>query len=190
MKTSPGFTTTELVVALAVVAVLVWLAVPAVSSTLGVGPMTKALGNMRQLHFATQQYELNRLTAGDTNSAWPGSNGPANWAEWAFKLTNGSDPCLTPADLRGLLSVPGIHPPVAFNASNAPFNMYQVGNVKEASAIFLSTRNWNAAAPAMPSDNKAFILLHKGGAGMIFRPSFATNIALTVITTNQPPLVP
>jgi len=197
MKRLCAFTLIELLVVIAIIGILASLAVPAVAGALVRGQMTGTLNNMRQLHLASHQCELDYLTAGETNSVWPGTNTGQNPAfiAWYNTLTNGY---LTPTDVRKMLSAPGVVAPASPAYADIAYYVYQVGNVVDSTTPFLTTRNWLAAAApvvplvtAKPYGDKGFIIVRKGGDGTIFQARFgaAANTNLTVVTTNMPPEV-
>lgn len=189
MKKRLGFTLIELLVVISIIGILASLAIPAVTGALTRGQMTGTLNNARQLHLATQQAELDQNTSGEA-SAWPGSN--RSFQSWAQLLTNGY---LSANDMRKIFSAPRVTvttvPPTQM--SDTAFNVYQVGNIEESAAVFISTKNWNAVSPALPGaaavpyGDKGFVVMRKGGDGQVYQARFATNTN-TVGVTNQPAL--
>lgn len=189
MKKRLAFTLIELLVVISIIGILASLAIPAVTGALTRGQMTGTLNNARQLHLATQQAELDQNTSGE-QSAWPGSN--RNFQSWVQLLTNGY---LSVSDMRKIFAAPRVTvttvPPTT--ASDTAFNVYQVGNIEDSSAVFISTRNWNAvqaaalSANAVPYGDKGFVVMRKGGDGQVYQARFATNTN-TVGVTNQPAL--
>lgn len=93
--------------ALAIIAILIALALPALQPTCGGNKGVQVLSNARQLHLATQQMALDGMTTGDTNLGWPGDTG-GTFSNWAHQLT--AENYLTTNDFRKLMSAPGVLP--------------------------------------------------------------------------------
>jgi prepilin-type N-terminal cleavage/methylation domain-containing protein len=195
MKRSSGFTLIELLVVISIIAILASLALPAITGALVRGQMTQTLSNMKQLHLATFNMDLDNQQA-SSGGGWPGTNGgPTTATLWATALTNGN--YLSSADLQKMLSAQS----VIVGASNVAtptswaLKVYAAGNTEDSGTIFLSSRNMIIAAasavgnsnkltPATtPFGNKGFVVFRRGGDGQIYQARFATN---TISTTNQP----
>jgi prepilin-type N-terminal cleavage/methylation domain-containing protein len=192
-----GFTLIELLVVISIIGILASLAIPAVTGALVRGQMTGTLNNTRQLQLATFNANLDQETAGQLG-AWPGaaSNSVAStFPFWVGVLTNGY---LSTNDLLKMLSAPRVAVTnIPTTAAETAFNVYQVGNVVEDSSIFLSSRNWDATAPAtaplataQPFGDKGVVVMRKGGDGAIIQQRFITNSAATPVSTNQPAKLP
>jgi len=204
MKTKPnretfGFTLIELLVVIAIIGLLAALAIPAVSKALLKGQMLGTLNNMRQLHLATTQCDLDFLTSRNTNHAWPGpttlTGHVPTYAAWYQKLTNGY---LTDTDFHKMMAAPGVAAlgagvaPTGGATPNVALTLYQVGNAPD-TFPFLVTRNWELdSTPSFrgpptppPYGINGFIIMRKGGDGTIFKGHFATNATLTIIATNN-----
>lgn len=186
-----GFTLIELLVVISIIGILAALAIPAVSGALVKGQMTGTLNNARQLQLATFNLNLERETIGQPG-AWPGASNTVStsFALWVDELTN----ALTETDIRKMFSAPRVAVTTLPTAMDqTAFNVYRVGDIEESSAIFLTTRNWDAtaastrpSATALPYGDKGVIIMRKGGDGQVFQARFITNSDMVGILTNQP----
>lgn len=190
MKKTSAFTLIELLVVISIIAILASLALPAITGALVRGQMTQTMSNMKQLHLATFNMDLDNQNAGAPVGGWPGSNVTAG--AWAAALTNGS--YLSDSDLRKMLSAQSVIVTNAATVSTWALNAYGVGNVEDGGVIFLSTKNFtmpansasgtsNALTATKPFERKGFVVFRRGGDGQILQERFATN---TISTTNQP----
>lgn len=168
---SSGLTLLELLIALAIIAILLALALPANQSGLSRATMTQALSNMKQLHLATQQMAQDGADTGDASLSWPGSNGFDYWA------TNLVPSYLTTNDFGKLLSAKGkvCTPGVLPLANTNALLLYEVSGTSRSDAVFLSTANFTntptGGVPplkdAVPFGDKGFVVFRKGGDGAV-----------------------
>lgn len=179
-----AFTVVELLVVLAILAVLVWMAIPITTPREPVGKMTQALSNARQLHLVTQQMTLDNLNAGQgiqwTTKDVGGKSMPVSLAEYFGALTNNSA-YLTDKDLRKLLTVDGKGPgPWATpNAENIAFRFFAVSEKSPPDQPFIVTANWKDGAftDRSPFGRKGFIFFKLGGGGGVYKiPPASTNV--------------
>lgn len=185
---SLAFTLIELLVVISIIGILAALALPAITSALVKGQMTQTLSNMRQLHLATQTMALDGTTTGDTNLAWPGSMGTANWGSWAGAIVPSY---LSTNDFNKLLSAPGVArgaTVVPTTATPSALTVYNVTEEAPGDSVFITTANYtnNTAlvATAKPYGDKGFVVFRKGGDGAILLKAQATNVALVGNFTN------
>ncbi|MEI8312442.1 MAG: type II secretion system protein [Verrucomicrobiota bacterium] len=192
MKRSSGFTLIELLVVISIIAILASLAIPAVTGALARGQMAQTLSNMKQLHLATFNMDLDNQQAGQP-SGWPGTNtgAPANALAWAAALTNGN--YLKATELQKLLSAQTLQATNTTSTNGWAIIVYDASS-DDNGIVFLSTKNvafaagaTNATAPgptaaSKPYGDKGFVLFRKGGDGQILQARFYTN---NLSTTNQ-----
>ncbi len=187
-----AFTLIELLVVISIIGILAALAIPAVAGALVKGQLTGTLNNARQLQLATFNINLENEAAGQPG-VWPGTNGPITFANWRDSLTN----ILTESDLRKMFSAPRVSVTNALTVAMAgtAFNVYQVGNIEDSGAVFITTKNWNAATPgtaplatASPYGDKGVVVMRRGGDGQVFQQRFITNTNAVGLITNQPAL--
>jgi prepilin-type N-terminal cleavage/methylation domain-containing protein len=171
-----AFTLIELLVVISIIAILASLAIPAVTGALTRGQLTQSLNNSRQLQMATQTMAIDSVTAGD-GPGWPGDADGISWGEFCTSLTNGR--YLSAADLKKLVSAPGVKVSGAFPPSPSALQVYPVRENSPGDAIFISTQNWNGFSDlnpeATPYGDKGFVIFRKGGDGNVFQANQATN---------------
>lgn len=183
-RKTTGFTWIELLVSLAIVAVLVALAWPAVVATsCGSSAPIFALSNMRQLCLATQQMAQDGTTTGETNLGWPGDAG-GTFSNWARQLVPSY---LSTNDFCKLLSVPGrMVPSGSFPMGNTNgIVVYAASDRSPTNVVFLSTANISSGPGGPKFDTasdllkgKSFVVFHRGGDGAILLPRQITNTAV------------
>ena len=188
-----GFTLIELLVVISIIGILASLAIPAVSGALTRGQLTGTLNNARQLHLATQTMDLDNTAAG-VGGGWPGTNGSiGTFDAWIQALTNGY---LSEQELQKLMTAQSEVATSPPTASPNAFNVYQVGNVEDSLAIFITTKNWDATAAttvptsaSKPYGDKGVVVFRRGGDGAIIQNRFLTNSNAVPLPTNQPPVL-
>jgi len=183
-KLRHAFTLIELLVVITIIGILAGFAIPAVGGALTQGQLTATLNNARQLQLATFNLNLEREAIGEPG-AWPGADNTVStsYQDWVAELTN----VLTEADVRKMFAAPGA--PVAniddisgADGAGGAFFAYQVAGIEEGSAVFMTTKNWDATSPetppeatAKPYGDKGVVIMRKGGDGAIFKARFVTN---------------
>jgi prepilin-type N-terminal cleavage/methylation domain-containing protein len=192
-----AFTLIELLVVISIIAILAALALPAITGALTRGQASQTMSNARQLYVATFNMAADGQTTGDTNLCWPGDSGSPSWNTWATGLTSGG--YLSTNDFNKMLNAQGVSRP----ASTAPtaatpsaLSVYQVKDSSPMQSIFVSSANFVTpgtalVATALPFGNKAFVVFRRGGDGLVYQGSQATNTTLffdTVYTTLDPKL--
>lgn len=137
--------------------------------------MAQTLSNMRQLHLATQQMALDRVTSGNTNIGWPGDIG-GTFSNWTRQLVDGG--YLSANDLSKLLSGPGVVvPPGEIPVTNnTAILVYAAAEKSPGEVIFLTSANFTYTPtggtlnPAIkPYGDEGFVIFSKGGSGEVLR---------------------
>lgn len=189
LKRLTAFTLIELLVVISIIAVLASLALPAITGALVRGQATQTLSNARQLYVSTFNMALDGTTTGDTNLAWPGDIGGTNtsWSPWASALVGGG--YMSSNDFAKMLSAPGMLRGTNVAPTTATPSALRIFNVGEASAmesVFITSANYTnpsaLSSTAKPFGNKAFIVFRKGGDGLVYQATQATNVSLLPAT--------
>jgi prepilin-type N-terminal cleavage/methylation domain-containing protein len=202
-----GFTLIELLVVISIIAVLASLAVPAVTGALVKGQLIQAVNNVRQIHLATTSMANDGTTNSDTALGWPGDlvdNVATSTVSdlttfvnqlvkydylkagdlkvfaaagiTAYTVTSGSG-----VDATGSLTTP-------FTITNSAFNVYEIRDTDDSTALFLATKNFNPGATsgagtivsgtAKPFGDKGFVVCRKGGDASVYKKQQATKTDL------------
>jgi prepilin-type N-terminal cleavage/methylation domain-containing protein len=192
LKLLRAFTLIELLVVISIIAILASLALPAITGALTRGQASQTMSNARQLYVATFNMAADGQTTGDTNLVWPGDSGSPSWSTWATGLTTGG--YLSTNDFNKMLNAQGVSRPantVPTAATPSALSVYQVKDSSPMQSIFVSSANFvtpgTALLPAaLPFGAKAFVVMRRGGDGLVYQGAQATNTTLfydTVYTT-------
>ena len=187
-----AFTLIELLVVISIIAILASLALPAITGALTRGQASQTMSNARQLYVATFNMAADSQTTGDTNLVWPGDSGSPGWSTWATGLTTGG--YLSTNDFNKMLNAQGVSRPantVPTTPTPSALSVYQVKDSSPMQAIFVCSANFvtpgTALLPAaLPFGAKAFVVMRRGGDGLVYQGAQATNTILfydTVYTT-------
>jgi len=185
-----GFTLIELLVVISIIAILASLAIPAVTGALTRGQMTQTLNNARQLHLQTQTMTIDTSTTGQGWSWTYNGTNPGTVTTFLDALI--IDKYLTEAELRKLMTAPGVTPGQSFSVGNIAFKIFQTKDSDPSENPFVVTKNWASVqsglgAEVQPYGSKGFVLMRKGGDGSAFtRPSDATNVSIFTTNTLTP----
>lgn len=190
-----GFTLVEFIVCLVVVGVLIFLAMPNISSS---GPhggrQTQTLSNMKQLHLATQQMALDGVTTTNLTIGWPGDIG-GGFSNWTTQLLKGD--YLSKNDLCKLLSAPGVIVSAKdiLATNHTALLLYAVKEHSDGGTVFLTTANFTntptggtpLSPTAKPYGDKGFVVFRKAGDGAILK---AKQVGMTNVIGAYAPLCP
>ncbi|MFZ9919672.1 MAG: type II secretion system protein [Terrimicrobiaceae bacterium] len=191
-KRPSAFTLIELLVVISIIAILASLALPAITGALTRGQASQTMSNARQLYVATLNMAADGQTTGDTSLVWPGDATSPSWSSWATGITDGG--YLSSNDFNKMLNAQGVSRPAntAVTASSpSSLSIYQVKDSSPMQSIFISSANFVTpgtalVSTALPFGNKAFVVFRRGGDGLVYQGSQATNTSLfydTVYTT-------
>jgi type II secretory pathway pseudopilin PulG len=179
-----AFSRIELVVILAIVAVILLLAWPAVSNALVKRDLTRTMNNARQLYLAAFQMATDGAAKFDSNRAWPGDYPAASFAEYCGKLVQNG--YLKPADLQRMLSAPNATCSVAMSGPPATLmingktalKLYKVKASDPSNTIFAVSSNYVYDTPlnpdAAPFGDAGFVVIRKSGDVGVYKKSQAT----------------
>jgi prepilin-type N-terminal cleavage/methylation domain-containing protein len=183
-KSSAAFTLIEMLVVIAIIAVLAAFAVPALTNALARGQMTGTMNNARQLYLATFQMATDGATNSDPNLSWPGDDttlaAGASLKDFCQKLLQND--YLKAGDIQKILNAPGANcsatastaaPPTLTLTGTSALKVYKVKESDASNTIFAVSSNYiyNAvpAANAAPYGDKGFVVVRKGGDASTFR---------------------
>ena len=186
---SAGFTLIEMLVVIAIIAVLAAFAVPALTQALTRGQLTGTMNNARQLSLATFQMATDGSTNSDTNLTWPGDDAALTSSSslqlFCEKLVQND--YLKAGDLQKILTAPGANCTVTASAASPPavtlsgtsaLKVHKVRETDPANTVFAVSSNYvyNATptATAAPYADKGFVVIRKGGDASTFRKNQAT----------------
>ena len=186
-KSSSAFTLIELLVVIAIIAILAALAVPALTSALAKAQMTGTMNNARQLYLSQFSMANDGTATGDSDSAYVGDYVPllANLQAFINKLVGKG--YLQPGDIGKILSAPSAActatdnlttPPSVTLAGTSALKVHPVQDADPANTIFCTSLNYvydtAILVGSVPYGTKGFIVMHKGGDGIVFKSGQAT----------------
>lgn len=183
-NSSAAFTLIEMLVVIAIIAVLAAFAVPALTQALTRGQLTGTMNNARQLYLATFQMATDGATNSDPNLSWPGDDATlatsASLKDFCQKLVQND--YLKAGDLQKMLNAPGANctatadtatPPALTLTGTSALKVYKVREVDPSNTVFVVTSNYvyNTApvSTAAPYGDKGFVVIRKGGDASTFR---------------------
>ena len=186
-NSSAAFTLIEMLVVIAIIAVLAAFAVPALTQALTRGQMTGTMNNARQLYLAGFQMATDGATNSDPNLSWPGDDAAVlSLADYCQKLVRND--YLKGGDLQKILNAPGTSCNVTVSADASPtvtlagtsaLKVYRVTSTDASNTIFAVTANYTyntlLPAAAAPYGDKGFVVMRKGGDGSVLRKNQATD---------------
>lgn len=179
-----AFTRVELAVAILLVAVLVLLAWPAVSSALVKRDLTRTMNNGRELYLVAFRMATDGAAKSDAALTWPGDYPANSLAEYCGQLLERE--YVKPGDLARMLSAPGAACVVSTSASPAKttiagksaFKIYPVKGSDPSNTLFAASANYtynSALTPGtVPFGDAGFVIVHKSGDAGIFGKNQAT----------------
>jgi type II secretory pathway pseudopilin PulG len=179
-----AFSRVELVVILAIVAVILLLAWPAVSNALVKRDLTRTMNNGRELYLAAFRMATDGAAKFDSNRAWPGDYPATSLAEYCNKLVQNG--YLKPADLQRLLSAPGAPctakmsgpPATLLLTGKSAFKLYKVKASDPSNTIFAVSSNYVYDMPlnpgSVPFGDAGFVVIRKSGDVGVYKKDQAT----------------
>jgi type II secretory pathway pseudopilin PulG len=179
-----AFSRIELIVILAIVAVILLLAWPAVSNALVKRDLTRAMNNARQLYLAAFQMATDGAAKFDSNRAWPGDYPTTSFAEYCGKLVQNG--YVKPADLERMLTAPRATctatmsgPPATLLLSGKiALKLYKVKASDPSNTIFAVSANYVYDTPlnpeAVPFGDAGFVVIRKSGDVGVYKKGQAT----------------
>lgn len=183
-----AFTLLELLIVIAIIAMMASLALPHLFSALLKGEMLQTLSNERQLYLAAQAMAIDANTSGTATIGWPGDMSSPSFSAWASALCNGY---LSTSDFSKCCSAPGVvvaSDKIPTTPHETALTFYPVQENSDGNAIFLITRNatpqGSGSALSLildsrtkPYGNKGCVVMHRAGDAVVIMPNQVTNSA-------------
>jgi type II secretory pathway pseudopilin PulG len=179
-----GFSTTELVVVLVLVGVILVLAWPAFTSALTKRDLTRTMNNGRELYLVAFRMATDGAAKSDSSLAWPGDYPANSLAEYCGKLVEKD--YVKVADLQRILSAPGAactvttngSPPTARVSGKSALKIYKVKSTDVSHTIFITSSNYVYATElnsrAIPFGDAGFVVVRKSGDAGVYKKEQAT----------------
>lgn len=189
-NSSAAFTLIEMLVVIAIIAVLAAFAVPALTQALSRGQMTGTMNNARQLQLAGFQMATDGATNSDGNLSWPGNDpnvASLTLEQYCSKLVQND--YLKAGDLQKILTAPGANcvvtptttggvTTVTLTGTRSGLKVYKVTDADPSNTIFVTTLNYVydtlLTSTYSPYGDKGFVVVRKGGDAAIFRKNQAS----------------
>jgi len=181
-KSSSAFTLIELLVVIAIIAILAALAVPALTSALAKAQMTGTMNNERQLYLSQFSMANDGAATGDADSAYVGDYLPVFGTVEQFVNKLVGKGYLQAGDVGKILSAPsagctatdnGTTPPSVTLTGTSALKIHPVQDADPSTTIFCTTSNYVYGKPlvatTVPFGTKGFVVMRKGGDGVVFR---------------------
>jgi hypothetical protein len=144
------------------------------------GQLTQTMNNARQLYIASYSMATDHGTTGDELLGWPGdlaerkARPVTTVSGYIERLIEGG--YLNRSDMANVLKAPGVLPwdtskPIDPNR-HCPFKIYRVKESDGPTTLFCASRNltYNQGLDEkkVPYGNKGFVVVRKGGDGLVF----------------------
>jgi len=175
----------ELVVAIAVAAVVGLLAWPTMRAAITKTKMTRTMNNAREFYLAGFHMATDGAAKPDANFAWPGDYPSSSLADYCGKLVQNH--YLKATELERILSAPGANCTVTSVdgaaskvtlAGNSALKIYKVKGADPSNTIFSASANYVYDTPlrqaAIPFGDAGFVVVRKSGDAGLYRPAQAT----------------
>jgi type II secretory pathway pseudopilin PulG len=179
-----AFTITEIVLLIAVVAVIFVLAWPALNNAIVKRDLTRTMNNGRELYLAAFRMATDGAAKSDANLAWPGDYPTNSLSEYCTKLIERD--YVKPADLQRFLSASGAScdvtvtgsPPTVTLAGKSALKLFKVKAADPSNTLFAASSNYFYDTPlssnTKPFGEAGFVVVHKSGDASIFGKNQAT----------------
>ncbi len=184
-RTPPrAFSTTELVVAIVIIAVILVLAWPAFNSALTKRDLTRTMNNARELYLAAFRMATDGAAKSDATLAWPGDYPANSLAEYCGRLVE-KDYVKAP-ELQRMLSAPGAEctittsgsPSLTTLSGRSALKIYKVKSGDPSNTIFVASSNYvydtALNSNAVPFGDAGFVVVRKSGDAGVYKKAQAT----------------
>jgi type II secretory pathway pseudopilin PulG len=179
-----GFSRSEMVVAIVIIAVILVLAWPAFNNALTKRDLTRTMNNARELYLAAFRMATDGAAKSDAGLAWPGDYPANSMAEYCGKLVE-KDYVKAP-ELQRMLSAPGAERTITTSASpglttlsgRSALKIYKVKGVDPSNTIFVASSNYvydtALNSSAVPFGDAGFVVVRKSGDAGVYKKTQAT----------------
>ena len=169
---SRGFSIIQVLVSLLLLATLLTLGLFALSTIPVRCGQVPALSQMKQLHLAAQQMELDGVTTGTPNSDWTSYKGkPLTYEQWRSLLIEGK--YLTPQDFTKLTTLTDNKGLFGYKAVPNAITVFAVCEDDPDTTPLFATKNWRGldtkSLSGPPYETRGFAVFRKAGDGAILQ---------------------
>ena len=182
---SPGFSGTKALVAVAIAAILAFLAWPTIRNALAKRDMTRTMNHARELYLASFHMATDGAAKSDPTLAWPGDYGATSLAEYCGRLVQNN--YLKAEDVQRIFSAPDANCAATFTAGPPPaltitgksaLKVYKVKAGDPSTAIFAASSNYLYNTPlqagSVPFGENGFVVIRKRGDAGVYKRNQAT----------------
>ena len=180
-----AFSKIELIVILAIVAVIVVLAWPTLKNALTKRDLTRTMNNGRELYLVAFRMATDGAAKFDSHRAWPGDYPTTSLTEYGTKLLQNG--YVKPDDLQRILCAPGAT--CAATASGPPatlifsgktaLKLFKVKASDPSNTIFAVSSNYVYDTPldpaTVPFGDAGFVVIRKSGDAGVYKKGQATS---------------
>jgi type II secretory pathway pseudopilin PulG len=179
-----AFSKIELVVILAVVAVIAVLAWPTLKNALVKRDLTQTMNNGRELYLIAFRMATDGAAKFDSHRAWAGDYPTTSLTEYGTKLVQNG--YVKPEDLQRLLCAPGAQcaatesgpPATLIFSGKTALKLYKVKASDPSTTIFAASSNYVYDTPldpgTVPFGDAGFVVIRKSGDAGVYKKGEAT----------------
>jgi len=184
-KKFAGFSTTELVVAIVIIAVILVLAWPAFNNALTKRDLTRTMNNARELYLASFRMATDGAAKSDAALAWPGDYPAKSLAEYCGNLVEKD--YVKAAELQRMLSAAGGACTITMSGSpgstatlsgKSALKIYKVKHADPSNTIFATSSNYvydtNLNSSSLPFGDAGFVVVRKSGDAGVYKKTQST----------------
>ena len=182
-KSADGFTVIQLLIVVALLAILGFLAWPTIRQGLAKREMTRTMNHARELYLASFHMATDGTAKSDASLAWPGDYAATSLAEYCGRLVQNN--YLKVEQLQKILSAPeaictvtaAAGSPLTLTGKSA-LKVYKIKSGDPSTAIFSASSNYIYNPPLNPTlapfGDKGFVVIRKRGDAGVYGRNQAT----------------
>jgi len=180
-----AFSKIELIVILAIVAVIVVLAWPTLKNALTKRDLTRTMNNGRELYLVAFRMATDGAAKFDSHRAWPGDYPTTSLTEYGTKLLQNG--YVKPDDLQRILCAPGATcsatasgpPATLIFSGKTALKLFKVKASDPSNTIFAVSSNYVYDTPldpaTVPFGDAGFVVIRKSGDAGVYKKGQATS---------------